>query len=156
MAASQDIEELYEKHRGELLAYLSRRCPVDAAHDLLHETFLQVLRHGRLSAVTMPRAWLFGIARNTLARHYREQPVDPPDADLSNQATTSDGVDPRLATMHEAIARLSQELRETLGLRLEQELSYEEIAGVLDIPVGTVRSRLHTAVRHLRGALKTG
>jgi RNA polymerase sigma factor (sigma-70 family) len=154
VAASRDIEQLYEKHRGELLAYISRRCPVDAAHDLLHETFLQVLRHDQWSAVTMPRAWLFGIARNTLARHYRERPVDPLDPRLSNQATNSDGVDPRLATMHEAIARLSQELRETLELRLEQELSYEEIAGVLDIPVGTVRSRLHTAVRRLREALK--
>ena len=52
--------------------------------------------------------------------------------------------------MREAIRSLSPELRDTLELRLEQELSYEEIAHVLDVPVGTVRSRLHNAVRQLR------
>ena len=55
--------------------------------------------------------------------------------------------------MRKAIAQLAPELRETLELRIEQELSYEEIAGVLEIPVGTVRSRLHHAVRRLRAAL---
>jgi RNA polymerase sigma-70 factor (ECF subfamily) len=155
VAAARDIEQLYEKHAGELLAYLSKRCPVDAARDLLHETFLQVLRHGRLSDVTRPRAWLFGIARHTLARHYREQPIGSLDDALSNHAGNMHAADSRVATMREAIGRLSPELREPLELRLDQELSYEEIANVLDIPLGTVRSRLHTAVRRLREALKT-
>ena len=45
---------------------------------------------------------------------------------------------------------MPREMRETLELRLADELSYEEIAAVLEIPVGTVRSRLHNAVKKLR------
>ena len=146
---SNDVGSLYREHGAEVLHYLARRCPVDAAHDLLQETFLQVVRQAeRLDAVTMPRAWLFGIARNILALHYRRQPESPIEFPVE-----STGEDARLPAMREAIAALAPELRETLELRIEQELSYEEIAGVLDVPIGTVRSRLHNAVRRLRTAL---
>src|SRR5580692_6933857 len=65
MLSSAQIERFYQDHGREVLGYLARRCPADAAHDLLQETFLQVARHAeRLEAVTMPRAWLFGIARH--------------------------------------------------------------------------------------------
>jgi RNA polymerase sigma-70 factor (ECF subfamily) len=46
-------------------------------------------------------------------------------------------------------------LREALELRLRDELTYEEIAAVLEIPVGTVRSRLHNALERVRAALDT-
>ena len=149
---SNDIGSLYQRHGAEVLHYLARRCPADAAHDLLQETFLQVVRQSeRLDAVTMPRAWLFGIARNILARHYRRQPESA--VEISPEAAAPATEDARLPAMREAIAALAPELRETLELRIEQELSYEEIAGVLDVPIGTVRSRLHNAVRRLRTAL---
>ena len=149
---SNDIGSLYRQHGAEVLHYLARRCPVDAANDLLQETFLQVVRHSeRLNAVTMPRAWLFGIARNILAQHYRRQPESA--MEISPEAAAPATEDARLPAMREAIAALAPELRETLELRIEQELSYEEIAGVLDVPIGTVRSRLHNAVRRLRTTL---
>ena len=149
---SNDIGSLYQRHGAEVLHYLARRCPADAAHDLLQETFLQVVRQAeRLDAVTMPRAWLFGIARNILARHYRQKPEEPIATIV--EAASPAVEDARLPAMREAIAALVPELRETLELRIEQELSYEEIAGVLDVPIGTVRSRLHNAVRRLRAAL---
>ena len=55
--------------------------------------------------------------------------------------------------MRLAMAELPEQIRETLELRLRDELSYEEIAAVLEIPLGTVRSRLHTALRLLRAAM---
>jgi RNA polymerase sigma-70 factor (ECF subfamily) len=51
---------------------------------------------------------------------------------------------------------LPPQIRETLDLRLRDELSYEEIAAVLAIPVGTVRSRLHDALRKLQSELNPG
>ena len=148
------IEQLYQQHAGELYSYLARRCPDTAtAGDLLQETFLQVVRQtDQLPAVTMPRAWLFGIARHMLARHYRRQRDPLPVAQTWYEVEPA-AKDDRLPAMREAIRTLPAELRDTLELRLEQELSYEEIAHVLDIPIGTVRSRLHNAVRQLRGTM---
>lgn len=148
-----DITELYEKHNGELLAYLGRRCPADVAHDLLQEIFFQVIRHAHRDAVAMPRAWLFGIARNVVARHYQRESGSVTAIEDGKETDNRDTADPRLELVREAIAGLTPELRETLELRFEQELSYEEIAAVLDVPVGTVRSRLHNSVRRLRDAL---
>ena len=144
------VGRLYGQHASELYHYLARRCPDAAtAGDLLQETFLQVLRQpDQLAKVAMPRAWLFAIARNLLARHYRRRRDPQPIAQLWYEP--AEKKDDRLAAMREAIQNLSTELRDTLELRLEQELSYEEIAHVLDVPVGTVRSRLHNAVRQLR------
>ena len=56
--------------------------------------------------------------------------------------------------MREGITRLKPEFREALEMRLQHELSYEEIAEALDVPVGTVRSRLHHAVNQLRRQLR--
>ena len=147
---SDTIGRLYGQHAGELYHYLARRCPdTSTASDLLQETFLQVVRQSdQLATVAMPRAWLFAIARNMLARHYRRKRDPQPVAQLWYEPEQKQ--EDRLATMREAIRTLSAELRETIELRLDQELSYEEIAHVLDIPVGTVRSRLHNAVRQLR------
>lgn len=154
-SASGHIDRLYGQHASELYGYLVRRCPDAAtAGDLLQETFLQVVRQSdQLSKVAMPRAWLFAIARNMLARHYRRQRDPQAVAELWYEPA-ADSKNDRLAAMREAINGLPVELRDTLELRLEQELSYEEIAQVLDIPVGTVRSRLHNAVRHLRDAMR--
>jgi RNA polymerase sigma-70 factor (ECF subfamily) len=62
--------------------------------------------------------------------------------------------DPRLEVMREGIERLNAASRQVLELRLQRELSYEEMAASLGVPVGTVRSRLHHAVRQLRAHLK--
>src|SRR5687767_4665440 len=104
-----EVAELYEKHAVELLAYLGKRCPPHAAQDLLHETFLQVMRSEHGDKVTMPRAWLFGIARNILARHYREAPI--PLTAIENDSAVDDArVDPRLEQLREAIAELTPKL----------------------------------------------
>lgn len=72
---------------------------------------------------------------------------------LELPAETGDAPDPRLEPMREAITKLPPTHAEVLLLRLQQELSYEEIAQILDVPIGTVRSRLHHAVQQLREAL---
>jgi RNA polymerase sigma-70 factor, ECF subfamily len=148
------VEALYQQHGPEVLSYLGRHCPEAVAHDLLHDIFLQVVRHPqRLKSVVTPRAWLFGLARHILASHYRQHAVSERAVDSVQARVGESPEDPRLAEMRIAISRLSLDLRETLELRLEENLSYEEIAHTLGIPIGTVRSRLHHAVRRLRAVL---
>jgi RNA polymerase sigma factor (sigma-70 family) len=148
-----DIDALYRRHGAEILGYLARRCPEETAHDLLQETFLQVVRQSaRLRGVVLPRAWLFAIARNILASYFRRR-RDPTEPEPWTLDAVTSGEDARLPAMREAIGALPPDLRETLELRIDGELSYEEIAAVLEVPIGTVRSRLYTAVRRLRAVL---
>ena len=148
------LEGMYRLYGPALLRYLKSRLSDSAsAEDLLHETFMQALRRAqRVEEVDSPRAWLFGIARHLVGDWFRRrQPMEPlPDG---QPAAAPVEPDPRLEWMRRAVLELSPALRETLELRLRDELNYEEIAQVLDIPVGTVRSRLHHAVRQLRERL---
>ena len=147
---SEQIEMLYRETGPGLLAYFRRRPGLaTAAEDLLQDTFVRALRRpDRLTASVSPRAYLFGIARHVSQDTLRRwRPV------VELTETTASPVaeeDVRLEPMREAIARLPEMQREALQLKLQHELSYEEIAEVLGIPTGTVRSRLHHAVRMLR------
>jgi RNA polymerase sigma-70 factor, ECF subfamily len=147
------LRGLYAEHGPALLRYLHRLTGrADAAEDLLQETFVQALRGlERLDAALSPRAWLFAIARH-LGINARQRRRDTlPLAD--EMAKPQERLDPRREAMREAIAALPDKQREALQLRLVEGLSYEEIAQALDIPVGTVRSRLHAAVKGLRETL---
>lgn len=145
------IEQMYRTHGGLLLSYLRRRfgwcgCP----EDMLHETFLHAMRQAeRLSEADSPRAWLLGIARHVGLTAARRRPMERLTSDVLAPAEN-----PELADLRRAIADLPETLREPLELRLSQRLDYAEIAEVLEIPIGTVRSRLHTAMKRLREAME--
>jgi RNA polymerase sigma-70 factor (ECF subfamily) len=136
-----------------LLGYFRRQPALaGAAEDLLQDTFVRALKRiDRLQASVSQRAYLFGIARHVCIdalrrlRVVEELPAETPAMTLTT--------DERLEPMRLAISELPEMQREALLLKLQQELSYVEIAEVLAIPVGTVRSRLHHAVLHLRQTL---
>jgi RNA polymerase sigma-70 factor (ECF subfamily) len=148
------LEQLYRELAPALLAYFRRQPTVGPlAEDLVQDTFLRALRgFSRLRDSVSPRAYLFGIARHVSLdalrshRPMEELRFDPP-------AAAPEPADERLLALRATIAALPEPQREALQLKLQHELSYEEIAEVLGIPIGTVRSRLHHAVAHLRETL---
>lgn len=101
------------------------------------------------------RPWLFGIAANLLRRHRRAEErrlrAYARAAMAPGDASAFDGVDERLdaaaatVALAHALASLGPGERDVLLLHAWADLSYEQIAGALAIPVGTVRSRLHRA-----------
>ena len=147
------LERLYREIGPALLGYF-RRQPALAgtAEDLLQDTFVRALkRFDRLQTSVSQRAYLFGIARHVgidalrRLRVVEELPADTP-------AVTQE-TDERLEPMRQAIAELPEMQREALLLKLQQELSYKEIAEMLTIPINTMHSRLHHTVLHLRQVL---
>jgi RNA polymerase sigma-70 factor (ECF subfamily) len=149
----EQLERLYREMGPALLGYFRRQPALaGAAEDLLQDTFVRALKRiDRLQASVSQRAYLFGIARHVCIdalrrlRVVEELPAETPAMTLTT--------DERLEPMRLAISELPEMQREALLLKLQQELSYVEIAEVLAIPVGTVRSRLHHAVLHLRQTL---
>lgn len=131
----------------------------DAAADLTQDTWLRVLRGiATLREPASLRAWLFGIARRVamdrLRRQYR-QALDA-DADLDHLPaveTDTGALDDDLATLEAGMDSLPLRDRETLALFYLRELTIEQIAALLQIPPGTVKSRLFRARATLRKQL---
>jgi RNA polymerase sigma-70 factor (ECF subfamily) len=135
------------------------------AEDVLQKTLLGAFQRadafqGRSSVKT----WLTSILLNQAARHHRSayrrqerEVTNLPEAHAAAEA--GDGAAPRAEDMdirmdvEAALECLSEQHREVIVLREFQGLSYEEIAGVLDVPRGTVESRLHRARRKLQQKL---
>lgn len=154
-----ELERLYHEAGPGLLRYLSRRLRLrEEAEDLLQAAFVEAARfYDRMTAAASPRAWLYAVARNLVAARQRKAGLIQWSSLPGDPAARSEGEsDERIDAMRVAIAGLPEPLRETLELRVSQDLSYQEIATVLDVPVGTVRSRLHNAVDQLRGRLTIG
>ena len=117
-----------------------------AADDLTQETFLHLWR--RPSAFDPGRgslkAYLLGIARKKAADWWRRNRPHSPEAPATARAETEP------VAIRQALERLPEDLRSVLWLREVEGYSYDELAKILKIPTGTVRSRLHSARRQLR------
>jgi RNA polymerase sigma-70 factor (ECF subfamily) len=155
---------VFDRHFARVHRYLARRVGPTLADDLTAETFITAFRaRDRFDPEALDaRPWLFGIAANLLRRHWRAERrqlrayartgVDPCGDPLADAERRVDAVSagPALAG---ALASLPRADREALLLYAWAELSYEEIASALGIPVGTVRSRLSRARRRMAAAL---
>lgn len=156
------LAQLYTRYRQSLFQYLTQLTPdYGLAEELLQDTLVAVWRSagsfgGRSSALT----WLIGVARRqahntlrqrglTLADETELLTVAAPDADPADAALAHAAHTDLLAT----IARLGVVHREALTLAFVHELSYHEMADVLGVPIGTVKSRLNHARRALRAEL---
>ena len=163
-AEPERFTAVFDRHFGAIHGYLHRRVGRQLADDLAAETFAVAFR-GRDRYDGSPDAgpWLFGIASNMLRRHrrterrelfaYARAGVDRVEhADL---ADADDRVDAEAMRRRMALALASLRAvdREVLLLLAWADLTYDEIARALDIPVGTVRSRLHRGRRKLRELL---
>jgi RNA polymerase sigma-70 factor, ECF subfamily len=156
-AKATDLEAVFRECANDLRAYLTRRHGgPEVAADLVQESFLQLARRLRTGqAVASPRAYLFGIARHLSLAFLRKAKVAAEPLETAAEPAAAEASDPRLEAARETIAALPALQREILDLRFACDLSYAEIATALDIPVGTVRSRLHNSVALLRERLET-
>jgi RNA polymerase sigma factor (sigma-70 family) len=156
---------VFRRHAPYIRRYVLRRLGQDAADDIVAETFALAFRQRDSYDLSRAdaRPWLYGIATNLIGRHrlaetrqYRAlartgvDPVTESFTDRVDDRVSANAASRRLAA---ALARLSKELRDTLLLVAWGDLSYEETATALGVPVGTVRSRVSRARSKLRRTL---
>lgn len=157
--------EIFDAYFAEIHRYVARRLGAQTADDLAAETFAIAFR--RRGAYDGSRAnarpWLYGIATNLIGRHRRDERrrlraldrVDRRDTALDEE----DALTARLSAegargpLARAVAALPSGQRDALLLVVLGGLSYEEVATALDVPFGTVSSRINRARKKLRTAL---
>ena len=170
IAASVDeperFAEIFDSHAPIIERYLARRVGSDLARDLLSATFLAAFGKrarfdtGQKSALP----WLYGFASVEVARHRRAEgrrftlarrlPVETEPA-FEDTALERVSAQAQHGDLADALARLREGERTVLLLFAWEELSYDQIAAALDIPIGTVRSRLSRARAKLAARLGT-
>jgi RNA polymerase sigma-70 factor (ECF subfamily) len=170
----EDFDELIRRYENELFRYLARYLgDASLAEDVFQNTFLQVHLKRALYEDGRPvRPWLYSIATHQAVDALRkagrhptisldQRPASAGDGSESGglvDLLVSEGGGPlaqlqgeeRKAWVRASVARLPEPLRQTLILAYHQDLKYREIAEILKIPVGTVKSRLHAALAKLQ------
>jgi RNA polymerase sigma-70 factor, ECF subfamily len=163
------FEDLLARYRDRLLAVVRLRLGPRSlwVEDVAQEIFLQVHRGApRFERRSTVRTWLFGVAINVCREHLRRERRSmanghdqPDEAVLAELPATS--LDPlmclerteRDALIREAMSTLGARHRLVLHLRETEDMTYAEMAEVLQVPIGTVRSRVHNARAALAQAL---
>lgn len=155
------FERLYLRYEERLLYYLRRVAgSADVADDAFADAWLKAWRSiGRLKDPTAFRTWLYRIARNAaldrLRSAEREIALDEAGPEIpapEPDEPAFDAVD--VADLHAGLERIEPIHREVLTLAFLEDLAYDEIAEVVGVPVGTVRSRIHYGRRALRRAIE--
>lgn len=142
----------------------------DDARDLVQETYLKAFRFiDSFRKGTNAKAWLFRILKNGFINEYRKKKKEPAKVDYqdveniynADEATGSMNAELRVESLQEelgdeisgALNTLDEDFRTVILLCDVEGFKYEEIAEILDIPIGTVRSRLHRARTMLKEKL---
>jgi len=156
---------LYDRYAGQLYRYAGRRLGTADAEDAIAATFLAAFRaRGRYDTTRADaRPWLFGILTKELAKQHRREGARlraiararPEVADAGHAEKVADAVTASAArhAIAQALSVLAPADRSVLLLIAWGDLTYDEVAQALSIPVGTVRSRLNRARRQVREAL---
>ncbi len=155
------LGELFERHHGPLFGFLSKLTGHrTVAEDITQIVFQRMLkyRHTYRDDGSFT-AWMYHLARRCAADHFRKSsatpiPTDP--QDLNDHADNAPHAGDRAASrdehalLHVALNRLHHDDREVLLLSRFQELSFAEIASILECSVGAAKVRAHRALRELR------
>jgi RNA polymerase sigma-70 factor (ECF subfamily) len=150
---------LFAEHAEALLAYVQRLLRGDRqlAEDIVQETLLRAWRNGDQVPARSRRPWLFVTARHLVIDSYRARQSRPPEvtAELLELTAKDDGLDAALDTIVvvDALRSLSPEHRVVLFDSYYRGQTASQIAAARGIPAGTVRSRMHYALRAMRLAL---
>lgn len=156
--------ELYHRHARRLMGFFFRQLDKDEAlaSDFMQDAFMRVWTARDKFAGTSFRTWLFTIAFNLLKNHYRhaEHQKQFEQFVSLHQPTTEDSkiieqLDDEAfnKALRQELEHMSSDARLLFSLRFEEELSVPQIAEVMAIPEGTVKSRLYTLTQTLKKKL---
>lgn len=154
--SEEAFTELVRTHQLNLVNFFKRMGASENCEDLAQETFVRLFRYRRsYRASARFTTFLYHLARNVWADHGRKVlRFEKLTAEYENQLNTSSTAITHPvrenADIQDALDRLSPKLREVIVLNIYQGMRYQEVADVLGIPLGTVKSRINHALAALK------
>ena len=156
------VDRLFRAHAGELFRYLRTfRLSEEETYDLVQDAFVRLLRADP-SRIRQPKVWLFTVARNQAlnTRKRARRQVDLPDLEELSDASPGPLADLLEVEEHTMLWRAFQRLpaaqRELMGLYLDHEFSYRQIAKVLGKSEISIRVAMHRSRNQIRQLLGSG
>ncbi|MGB0849717.1 MAG: RNA polymerase sigma factor [Bacteroidia bacterium] len=156
------FDEIYARYSKKLLAFIYRMVngAEALAQDVLHDVFLKIIEKPNAFDVTRSfKPWIYQVAANASRKSYRMTETE--EVKESHTQFLGNSHQPNLAdrkafdnSLNTALNKLSIEHREVFVLKHQQYMSIKEISIITNIPEGTVKSRLHTATKHLAKSLR--
>ncbi|MCU7369206.1 sigma-70 family RNA polymerase sigma factor [Pantoea stewartii] len=149
-----DWESIFKRSNKKLINFIRMRvASMEDVEDIAQMTCLEVLRNRhKFTGASLPETWMFGIAINLIRNHYKRQQQRYLFETLNDEVLENllDNDDPSALTEHQqlltsalsSIDRLPEEIKYMLTILIYDDGSYQDIAQQLNIPIGTVRSRL--------------
>lgn len=161
--------KIVDAYQNRVFGFVRRMVPdVEEAADIAQDTFIRAFQGiGRFDGRSSVRTWLFRIAHNLCVDRARradrgpshvrfDSPFDDEPIEVADNRWNPEGgvLDAEMhALLERAIGTMSEKLRAVLMLHDREDVAYDEIARILEIPIGTVKSRLFLARAHLQTAL---
>ena len=160
-ADASDLPALLERYERPLVRYSwSILGDLEAARDVVQETFIRLCRRQESGDAKHTEAWLFTVARNLSIDHQRKQSriIYMPQTDDRPADAPAPGESLAQQEAHDSIFgmldQLSENQREVIRLKFQNDLSYKEIAEVTQLTVTNVGFLLHTGLKKLRALLE--
>jgi RNA polymerase sigma-70 factor (ECF subfamily) len=154
------LGELYDRHHRAVRRFVARATSdAEDVDDLVHGAFLTAVQSaGRYDGRDSARPWLIGVAVQLLRRRRRSLgrwlQILGAFSQLGSSSADPRAVVPARGELERALGRLSEAKRVTILLAEVEGWSCQEIAAFLEVPIGTIWTRLHAARRELRRALE--
>lgn len=153
------FSELVRRHQNPLLNFFARMGALSDCEDLMQETFVRLFHYRqRYRPAARFTTFLYHLARNVWADRGRKIiRLERLSAEFKNEVEIANQRVPdrpgEAVDIERALDRLSPKLREVIVLNIYQGLRYQEVADVLEIPLGTVKSRINLALAALKEIL---
>jgi len=146
-----DFDEIYKNYATKIYAYVYNMIRKrEIAEDIVQDTFVKALKYG-MARIRNKKAFLFRVAHNLAIDYIRKNSHINKDIEskTDKKISTTDRILDRI-TIQKAIDKLPSKYKDVFVLKEINGFDYQEISGILRIPIGTVKSRLHRAVEKLR------
>ncbi len=145
------LEEMARMHYADVFRFCARNLNAQTAEDAAQDTFMIAIKQiKKFRGESELRTWLLGIAMNVCRNHRRKLKNSLPLQEWDYLYNETEDSMINAEVLRNALAKLDDNHRDVVLLHEMEELTYEECAHILRIPVGTVKSRLYYAFKKLR------